>query len=165
MSWVRSSSYKNKDRFFHVAAKPLCVLVKSYWSQRKLPGLDLLLVQGSCFPTFYMPHISFWLWNLRKSIQYRSVYLYLTNQPGRENSCLESSHSICENTPSSAVKNPWELFPFKIFSKQNPTSHKGKARGYVMSTRQKPLCAVNSHVSGKRQFAYFYFPSTIATVM
>lgn len=44
-------------------------------------------------------------------------------------------------------------------------SHHGKECGYVTSTMQKPLCAGNSHVSGKRLLAYFYFPSTIATVM
>lgn len=170
MSWVSSSSYtQNKDRFFHVAAQLLYVLVKSYWSHRKWPGLGLLLVKGSFFPTLYKPHISFWLldgnqWNLRRSISNRSVYLHLTNQPGMENSYLESSHSICENTPSNAVKSPWELFPFKIFPKKNPTSHKGKAQ-LRQEHEAKPLCALNSHASGKRLSAYFYFPSTIATVM
>lgn len=28
----------------------------------------------------------------------KEIYLHLTNQPGRENSCLESSHSICEKS-------------------------------------------------------------------
>lgn len=63
------------------------------------------------------------------------------------------------------VKNPWELFLFKIFPEKNAMSHKGKACGYVTGTRQGLLCAVNSHGSGKRLFAYFYFPSKIATVM
>lgn len=148
MSWVSSSSYtQNKDRFFfHVTAQLLYVLVKSYWSQRKWPGLGLLLVKGSFFPTLYKAHISFWLldgnqWNLRRSIPNRSVYLHLTNQPGRENSYLESSRSICENTPSSAVKSPWELFPFKIFPKKNPTSHKGKARLRQEHEAKSTLCS------------------------
>lgn len=74
MSWVSSSGcIHNKDRSFHVAAQPLCVLVKSYWSRGKWPGLDLLPVKGSCFPTLYQPHISFWLlggtqWHLRQRI-------------------------------------------------------------------------------------------------
>lgn len=170
MSWVSSSYIQNKDRFFHVAAQPLCVSVKSYWSQRKLPGLELHLSKADAFPHF-------------TSLIFLSGCSMATSETwGRE---FKTDLSTCSSPTSLEGKTvvwshhipfvrthhpewwkiPENYFPLKYFPREIQHPRKGKARGYITSTRQKPLCAVSSHISGKRLFAYFYFPSTIATVM
>lgn len=163
MSWVRSSSYKNKDRFFRVAAQPLCVLVKSYWSQRKWPGLDLLFAQGSCFPTFYRPHISFWLSMATSEIWGRAFKTDLstcTSPTSLEGETVVWSHHVPFVRTHHPVwwKIPGSYFPLKYFPRksQHPTKAKHMATSWARGKKHFVLWAATS--VGKGCLLIFIFP-------
>lgn len=97
--------------------------------------------------------------NLRKRIQDRYVHLHFLSHFGQENHSSESSYSIRKIVVPSATKIP------ENYLLKDSVSHKGREKYMTTSWRREPHCVVNTHVSRKRLFAYFYFPSKIATVV
>lgn len=136
MSWVSSSSYtQNKDRFFHVAAQLLFVLVKSYLESKKITWTGPFACQRQLLSHILQASYFFLTarWQPLKSEEEHSEQISLSapHQPARKGKQLFRviTLHLWEHTIQCS-ENPWELLPFKYFPRkiQRPTKANARLR-------------------------------------
>lgn len=139
------------------------VLVKSYWSQRKWPSpfacqRQLLphTLQASCFSLVPRQQAISEIWG--REFKTRMSTCIVSTSLDRKKHLLRATIFHCKNIVSSVVKIPENCFSLKymLSMTQCPTKEKSVTTSRIWG--RQPHCVVNSHVSGKRLFAYFIFP-------